>query len=56
MGPNGVLGYTLLISKTPQLPTSTLKVYCCFKSCFAMYLGAAILKLGHDRIVAQPLQ
>ena len=53
MGPNSVLGYTLLISKTPQLPTSILEVYCCLTSCFAMYLEAAILKLDHDAVVAQ---
>ena len=53
MGPNSVLGYTQLISKTPQLPTSILEVYCCFKSCFAMHLVAATLKVDAVRIVAQ---
>ena len=52
MGPDNVLGYTLLISKTPQLPTSILEVYCYLKLCFAMYVGAAILKLDHDTVVA----
>ena len=52
MGPNSVR-YTLLISKIPQLPTSILQVYCCLKSCFAMYLGAAILKLDSNTLIAQ---
>ena len=45
MCPKSFLGYTLLNTKTPQLPTSKLEMYCCLNLCYDT--GSGLSGSGH---------